>query len=614
MAKKRRRKSKKLRFPIFLKLTILMTILLGSIGLINAILNSNLFDRISSEREENFNLVVIQNMGRQVDTLVQSFVEKTLFYSTDILFANNEDALERSKKKFSADSDLLFLQVYQVNGDEITPVQKIFKEEFLTDRNLEENYFEKEIQEFDWTKKQVSDGEIIFRNDSKQFAKMFIGVPVLKDDFGNIEYIALGYLRLSRLQNAFSGLTQRIFYVVDPLGMVLAHPDEKLAYGKKDYSKLKIIQESSKSKIKIMQQYLREENDEEKLMAYYKAKFGMIVIGEAPSSLIQAPAKYVRKQSFFILGVVISIAMYFVFIFSSTITTPIEQLLMFSRKIAKGNFNIHAKRKIKSRDEVGQLARSFDKMAKGLRERDKIKTMFSKFHGSSVAEDILSQDLTRRGENKNVTVYFSDIRSFTDFTERHTAEEVVDMLNGYFEIMVGIIIKHNGVVDKFIGDAIMAVWGAPTPTDHDTHDAIAACMEMREGLVRFNEKRVAEGKEPILMGAGVHTGSVISGTIGSDERMEYTVIGDAVNTAARIEASTKEFGTDLLVSREVMDIVGDKFFAHRAGEIKAKGKSNLLELYIVDGVIKEDGTQIETHTEYSKYGKQKGGAKTEIVA
>jgi adenylate cyclase len=253
-------------------------------------------------------------------------------------------------------------------------------------------------------------------------------------------------------------------------------------------------------------------------------------------------------------------------------------------------------------------------MAKGLRERDKIKNMFSKFHGSSVADDILNSDLTRRGERKNVTVYFSDIRSFTDFTERHTAEEVVEMLNGYFEIMVGIIIKHNGVVDKFIGDAIMAVWGAPEPTDHDVHDAITACMEMRAGLVTYNEKRVAEGKEPILMGAGVHTGDVISGTIGSDERMEYTVIGDAVNTAARIEASTKEFGTDLLVSREVMEVVSDKFFAHKAGEIKAKGKSNLLELYIVDGVIHEDGTQEEIHTEYSRYNKQKGGSKIEVAS
>src|SRR5262249_4703716 len=154
-----------------------------------------------------------------------------------------------------------------------------------------------------------------------------------------------------------------------------------------------------------------------------------------------------------------------------------------------GNFNVKAK--VRSRDEVGQLGEAFNHMIEGLLERDKVKNMFNKFHGSSVTEDLLKGDSVGLGGSKKmVTVFFSDIRDFTKFSEGHTPEEVVAMLNEYFEVMVGLINRNGGVVDKFIGDAIMAIWGAPKTSDRDSQNAVKAALAMRVALAELNEKRI----------------------------------------------------------------------------------------------------------------------------
>lgn len=175
------------------------------------------------------------------------------------------------------------------------------------------------------------------------------------------------------------------------------------------------------------------------------------------------------------------------------------------------------------------------------------------------------------------------------------------MLNEYFGVMVKIINQNGGVVDKFIGDAIMAVWGAPQSSDHDAHKAVRACLEMRKALNELNEKRIAREQPPISIGMGLHAGAAISGTIGSDERMEYTVIGNTVNTASRIESSTKAFGADLLISDTVIEKIGDDFKTELAGAAEVKGRSEALKMFKVRGYKAEDGTMVEISTPYSDY-------------
>jgi adenylate cyclase len=257
--------------------------------------------------------------------------------------------------------------------------------------------------------------------------------------------------------------------------------------------------------------------------------------------------------------------------------------------------------RVSSRDEVGQLGEAFNHMVDGLVERDKVKNMFSKFHGSSVTDDLLKGELQLGGSKKTVTIFFSDIRGFTKFSEGHTPEQVVEMLNEYFRRMVKIINANGGVVDKFIGDAIMAVWGAPNSGIRDAHNAVKACVEMRRSLLELNELRVSRGQTPLMIGMGLHKGEAISGTIGSEERMEYTVIGDTVNQASRIEAATKAFGTDLLLSEGLAISVAEDFILDEAGTVEVKGKSEPLKLFKVRGYYDASRSPIEVRTPYSEF-------------
>jgi adenylate cyclase len=270
-------------------------------------------------------------------------------------------------------------------------------------------------------------------------------------------------------------------------------------------------------------------------------------------------------------------------------------------QVSRGNFNVSARKVVKSKDEVGDLANAFDKMTDGLKERDKVKNLFNKFHGSSIAEEMMHGEIGVKGTSKEVVVFFSDIRGFTKFSEGHTPEQVVSMLNEYFAVMVSIITKNHGVVDKFIGDAIMAIWGAPKSTGNDQYNAVKACLEMRVALAELNTKRIARGESAIMIGMGVHSGPAMSGTIGSEDRMEYTVIGDTVNMSSRIESSTKAFGTDLLLSETLAGAIDGKFELDLAGSAEVKGKAEPLKLFKVAGYKSANGEIIKIKTPYSEY-------------
>lgn len=180
------------------------------------------------------------------------------------------------------------------------------------------------------------------------------------------------------------------------------------------------------------------------------------------------------------------------------------------------------------------------------------------------------------------------------------AEQVVEMLNEYMTAMVSEITKHNGVVDKYVGDAIMAVWGVPMSKPEDTWNAVRASISMRIRLAEFNKARKALGKNEIKIGMGLHTGELIAGNIGSNERMEYTVIGDTVNTASRIESLTKEFGTDMLISDAAYQLVKDKVIVEPVSA-KVKGKADAVKAFKVKGYYDEAGQPVIVETPYSSY-------------
>lgn len=309
-----------------------------------------------------------------------------------------------------------------------------------------------------------------------------------------------------------------------------------------------------------------------------ETKVGAIRIGFSQQSIKNALTEMKNKI------VLITVSVLFISIFVTIIVVavmvkPINTLAALAKKIGEGDLNYQIK--IKSKDEIGDLGNNFNEMIKGLREKKFIRDTFGRYVSSSVAEAILSGRLKLGGERKKATVLFSDIRDFTSMSEKLPPEDIVVFLNEYFTEMVSIITKYEGVLDKFIGDAILAVFGAPISRHGDAHRAVFAALEMHQRLKIFNEKRSKAGKNNINIGIGINTGELVAGNIGSEVRMEYTVIGDTVNLSERIEELNKEFGTKILISEDTYNEIKDEVEVREIQSVSIRGKEQKITVYEV---------------------------------
>ena len=234
---------------------------------------------------------------------------------------------------------------------------------------------------------------------------------------------------------------------------------------------------------------------------------------------------------------------------------------------------------------TGALART----ARGLvvralreeRERQGLSRLFGQFVSPEVKDRIIQNKLGTVGERQCVAVLFADIRNFTSRAEQADAVALVGQLNEYFDSMVTAITRHGGVVDKLVGDAVMAVFGGVLELPSPATAALDAALEMRQQLGKLNQRLVERGVAPFENGVGIHFGEVVQGTIGSAERKDFTVIGDVVNTAARVEGLTKEKGYPILVTRAVRDLLPEQQqpTCEPLGPVRLKGKQREVEIF-----------------------------------
>ncbi|ERT07189.1 adenylate cyclase [Lyngbya aestuarii BL J] len=210
----------------------------------------------------------------------------------------------------------------------------------------------------------------------------------------------------------------------------------------------------------------------------------------------------------------------------------------------------------------------------------RMKTTMYRYMTPGVAEQVmaLGEDGLMKGERKEVTILFSDIRGYTTITENLDASDVVALLNQYFETMVEAVFHHEGTLDKFIGDALMAVFGAPLPLrQNHAWMAVKSALDMRKRLKEFNHSRPNEPQ--IRIGIGMSSGEVVSGNIGSQKRMDYTVIGDGVNLSSRLEQLTKTYGCDIILSEMTYQLCGDKIWVRELDKVRVKGKNQAVNIY-----------------------------------
>jgi adenylate cyclase len=258
-------------------------------------------------------------------------------------------------------------------------------------------------------------------------------------------------------------------------------------------------------------------------------------------------------------------------------TAPLERIGAVVRRIGTGEFD--ATVKMDRRDEFGELATAVNHMGVALRERDALKGALVRYVSREVAEEVLAgKSGVLKGTRKQITVLIVDIRNFTAISAQLEPEVVLEFLNKFFTRMIEIIFEHRGTLDKFLGDGCLAIFGAPLEDPDHPRSAVcvaramlAACDELGGGL----RERGIE----LRIGIGLHTGEAIVGDIGSDQRTEYTAIGDTVNVASRLESLNKEYGTQLLASEAVVRGAGDEFTFREIAEVAPRGVARPMKIY-----------------------------------
>lgn len=276
-----------------------------------------------------------------------------------------------------------------------------------------------------------------------------------------------------------------------------------------------------------------------------------------------------------LLGVMIGI------IFAQLVVGPIRKLVDATRAITGGNYDITVD--TKKKDELGDLMRAFNGMAVELKRKNELKKFLSGQSYRKIVEEANQAGIHNAGSRVRATVLFCDIRNFVNVCEALDAEEVTSLLNDYFSNMVEVIYKHKGEVDKFIGDAILAVFYEQDDAKYAVNTALHAIycgMEMRERLNDFNAKRVRMGKPTIEIGIGINSGEIISGPIGSPDRMDFTVIGDVVNLASRIEKMSKQGRhTRIVFSQRVETRIRGLLDYEELSREKIRGKEEEVTVY-----------------------------------
>jgi adenylate cyclase len=224
------------------------------------------------------------------------------------------------------------------------------------------------------------------------------------------------------------------------------------------------------------------------------------------------------------------------------------------------------------------------RLAKKIEHEAQTRAQFQRLIPPNIVEQVVAGELTieKGGKLHEVTMLFSDIRGFTSMSEKQRPQDVVAMLNEYFEVMVDILFKHEGTLDKFVGDEIIGLFGAPIDIPDAPLKAVLCALEMQKALREFNHTRSAENNEPIRVGIGINTGQVVTGAIGSSKALQYTAIGDAMNTASRLMNVAK--AGEIIVSESTMGKVEGRVEAINLPAVEVKGKRDKLRIYNIVGV------------------------------
>ena len=346
--------------------------------------------------------------------------------------------------------------------------------------------------------------------------------------------------------------------------------------------------------------------------AFYFPPFRWYMLLTEKASTFYRDADRIRFQTIVVLGVTVLIAVVMLIFFARHLTNPLARVVNAMNAITSGG-DLSSRVEVEYRDETGKLASTFNLMISELekayaqikryafdavlagKKEQRIRQIFQKYVPKDLIDKFFaSPESMLIGENRELAILFSDIRSFTTISENMAPDDLVNSLNRYFSGQVDIIMNRNGIVDKYIGDAIMAFWGAPVKHEDDALQAVLAALDMAEAVKIFNENQKKIGKPEFNIGVGINYGTVTVGNIGSERKMDYTVIGDMVNLASRMEGLTKNYQSDILISETLYDAI--KAMPENAAglhfrlldTVAVKGKTKGVKIYTSKKSLQDD--------------------------
>ncbi len=558
---------KKVKYPIALKLiTIISGLVILSLSIVTSL--ATYFIRLDVQlTAEQSNHTINTQTADIAENLLIGMRDNAMLLVNALSFMNVEDASRESY------TNLFFEKNVDIAAIAVPNSYEIVNTNFFVEYNIDVDSFHAFIENSKSAIERAKTGEVVAINATANFNVPTVAL-LLPWHTSELQSAIVIIFSVEGLTETFGSGTTNTSYMINDKNDILIHPDFDLMYSASNVSNVSLVSQMRNNNDKNRQVVFSDLEGKEFFGAYTKLPIGDIgVITTIETDLVFEAVNTTFYQNGMLAMSVLFLSIIFIRFFSKSITRPVKILTEASEQIEQGNFSLSLKPR--SKDEVGVLTSRFVSMCKGLET-------FGRFVNLDIALKAMKGDLHLGGETKNVTIFFSDIRSFTEISEKLEPSEVIEFLNDYMTRMVDCVNQTEGSVDKFIGDAVMAVWGASSSTgnaESDALNAIRTTLMMRAALQEFNKGRGSEHKPIIKIGCGLNSGSVVAGQMGSMERMEYTVIGDAVNLASRTETLSKLFCTDILITENTYELVKEHVIVEKMPSVTVKGKEKPVVIY-----------------------------------
>ncbi|WCL48065.1 adenylate/guanylate cyclase domain-containing protein [Leptospira sp. GIMC2001] len=576
----------KTKFSIQVKMMGIISLILAITVSIIIGIATYFFKQDSETRVQENNLALVDLVGLKVSSDIQGIVTKAEQLIANMIRTNltAEDKRFINELFFQSDKDFLFVGLMRKSDAGLVADQKFFNEESLIEIGLSEDDVAQNILRNSEAIEKALTGKPLIINSTPGFSVQSFILAVPTNQESGIPKILVVMVKLDKIASAFTNKGIITTFMVNDEGRVIAHPVEEVILSSTSFLDSPIVKAMLASQVDQGQIRYKSPEGRPFMGSYQKIGFGDAGIVSIVSEDKAFQAVYrIQERNIYILIISLCLALVIVFFFAKSLSRPILTLLHATLEIAKGNFRMGIKPTTK--DEVGLLTSYFITMGEGLEEREKVKSILgSMIDPVVVKEAMVDLAALKRGKEAEITAFFSDVAGFSTISEQLTSVELASLLNEYLSAMTILLKENEGVLDKYIGDAIVGIFGAPVEVEKHAFKACKASLEMvikLADLRAYWQKNNLYSKEAQIMDAriGLNTGPAKVGFMGTDALASYTMMGDTVNLAARLEAAGKDYGVNIMIAEKTVAMVQGEMFTRLLDLVRVKGKNEPVKVY-----------------------------------